>query len=262
MVHRGFNFIGDFFCLLQNLFVGHQHAVCHGGAYLGFQLGVAQQSADSVHSQHLRPLLLGKIVLAMGLVEFVVCLHHALHQPDEIPKDLHAADAVEILGRQILVLQGVGQSGAEIVDGLIRVLPVGGDARQIVGAYLSPGLQNGTQVAFCLQVTADEVAHRHTDGDGTVAVAELPVVIHFEAGAHGMIPDGEGVDDGVGSLDLVAQILVKTVGVDAFAGNRAVEAAQAATSEGVLPNVDDTGLPGQYLPEAVHHSLQLGVIRV
>ena len=38
-------------------------------------------------------------------VEFVVSLHHALHQPNQVTEYLHAADTVEILRGQVSVVQ-------------------------------------------------------------------------------------------------------------------------------------------------------------
>ena len=75
------------------------------------------------------------------------------------------------------------------------------------------------------RIAADQIANRHTDGDGSVAVAEIPVVIHLKTGTHGVAFDGKGVDDTLSSLNGIAQVFVEAVGVDAFAGDGTVEAA-------------------------------------
>ena len=254
-------FLGMFLpCLIQDFAIGHQHAVGHGRTCLGFDLGACQESTHCVHGQHLGPLLLGEVILTVGLIEFVVGPHHALHEPDQVPEDLHTADAVEILGRQVFLLQGVGQLGAELIDGGIGVLGVGGDGGEVIGANLCLGFQNGLKILLTAQITADQIADAHADGHRPVAVAELTVVIHLEPGTHGVIPDGEGIDDGIGGLNLVAQVIVEPVGVDAFARNGAIEASQTAAPEGVFPDVDDSGFPGHFRPESIDHDLQLGII--
>ena len=91
----------------------------------------------------------------MGLVELVIRLHKALHQPDQIPENLHAANAVEILGRGVPVIQRVALAFCKIIDGGIGICFIGGDAGQEITAHLSPGFHNGLQVCFCRQIAAD-----------------------------------------------------------------------------------------------------------
>ena len=43
-------------------------------------------------------------------------------------------------------------------------------------AYLGSAFQNHLQVLFLGIISADQIAHRHTDGDGAVSVAELAIV--------------------------------------------------------------------------------------
>ena len=52
-----------------------------------------------------------------------------------------------------------------------------------------------------------------------------------------MAAESEGIDDGVGALDLLAQELVEAVMIDAFARGSAVEAAEAAALEGEVREI-------------------------
>ena len=48
-------------------------------------------------------------------------------------------------------------------------------------------IQMGIEQEFCPGVciaAADQITHRHTDGDSAMAVAEIPVVVHLEPCAH------------------------------------------------------------------------------
>ena len=185
--------------------------------------------------------------------------HHAPHLINKVAEDLHAAHTVKIAGLGIAVLQRVDQLSAQAVDLPVRVGLVGGHAHQSIGAHLSPSLHDGLQILLGTVGAADEVAHRHTHGDSAVTVAELPVVIHLEQRTHGVILDIEGVDDGIGGLDLLPEEFIKTVGVNALAVHRAVEAAQAAPLEGKLRQMDHPGLQRQNGAEPFHHGAQTAV---
>ena len=93
-----------------------------------------------------------------------------------------------------------------------------------------------------------------------MAVAELPVVIGFEQGTHGVVFDGEGVDHGVRGLNFGSQIFVKAVFVDALSADGAAEAAQTAALEGVFPQIENPGGIGQLAAEPGDHPSQLGVV--
>ena len=112
---------------------------------------------------------------------------------------------------------------------------------------------NGSQILLPGQGSADQVADGHTDGHSAMSVAEIPVVVCLEQGTHGVIPDGEGINDGISGLDGFSKEGVEIVLVDAFAGNGTLEATQAATVEGVLPQVDDSGFSGEFCLETSDH---------
>ena len=196
----------------------------------------------------------------MGLEELVVSPHETTHLVDQVTEDLHAAYTVEILRAGVFMLQGIGKICGKGIDGSIGVHFVGCNARQNVAAHLGPAFDNGAKILFCTQIAADQVSHRHADGDGAVAVAELPVIIGFEQGAHGVIFDGEGVDHGICGLNLSAEIFVKTVLVDAFTADSAPEAAQTSALEGEFPQIENPGGIGQLAPEPGDHPSQLGVV--
>ena len=50
-----------------------------------------------------------------------------------------------------------------------------------------------------------------------------------------MVPDGKGIDDRIGGLDVIAQIVVKTVVIDTVSGDGAVETAKTSAAEGGIP---------------------------
>lgn len=84
-------------------------------------------------------------------------------------------------------------------------------------AHLRPRFYDGLQILFTAEIAADEAARAHADGDGSVSVAELTIIEHLKAGTRGMIADGKGVNDGICGLNLVSEIPVEAVGVDALA---------------------------------------------
>lgn len=59
---------------------------------------------------------------------------------------------------------------------------------------------------------------------------------------------------------MIAEVIVKAVGVDAFAADSAVETAQTAAKEGVSQQVDYPGLSGKNGSEAFNHRLKPGAI--
>ena len=93
-----------------------------------------------------------------------------------------------------------------------------------------------------------------------MAVAELPVVVHLEAAAHAVIPEGEGVDDGVGVLDVLPEEGVKAVLLDAAAIGGAAKAAQTAALEGEVRQVHKAGLVGIEGAEILDHGPEAGIL--
>ena len=93
-----------------------------------------------------------------------------------------------------------------------------------------------------------------------MAVAELPVIVHLEAAAHAVIPEGEGVDNGVGVLDVLPKESVKAVLLDAAAIGGTAEAAQAAALEGKVRQVHKAGLIGIAGAEVLDHGPQAGIL--
>ena len=131
----------------------------------------------------------------------------------------------------------------------------------MIASHLGPGLQQHADVLLPGQWPVHQVAHGLAHGDGAVAVAELAVVEEFEAAAHGVVPDGEGVDRGVGALDLLTKQLVKAVLVETLPRSGAAEAAQAAPGKGEVPDVHHPAGAGTDAAEALHHALQVLVLR-
>ncbi len=93
-----------------------------------------------------------------------------------------------------------------------------------------------------------------------MAVAELPVIVHLEAAAHAVVPEGESVDDGVGVLDVLPEEGVKAVLLDAAAIGGAAEAAQAAALEGEVRQVHKAGLVGIEGAEILDHGPEAGIL--
>ena len=61
-------------------------------------------------------------------------------------------------------------------------------------------------------------------GDGTVAIAELPVIVALEGRVGVVVGDGKGINKSIGILDLSAQELIKSVFVDTLACHSTAEA--------------------------------------
>jgi hypothetical protein len=72
-----------------------------------------------------------------------------------------------------------------------------------------------------------------------------------------MIPDREGIYNGIRGLDLVAQVIVEAVGINAFSGHSALEASQAAAPEGIFPDINHPGLSVHLRPKTGDHIFQL-----
>ena len=75
-----------------------------------------------------------------------------------------------------------------------------------------------------------------------------------------MVRDGKGIHKAVRGLDGVPQKVVKTVLIHAFSGNRAAEAAQAATVEGELTQIHHPAFTGQRSAKIRDHISQIFVI--
>ena len=204
-------------------------------------------------------MFLGKVVLAVGFEELVVGAHEAAHHVDQVAEDLHAAHAQEVLRRGVARFHGVGEGSAEAGDVGVHVSFVCGHACQEVAAHLGAGLQQQAEVLFLGISPFDQIAERCPHRDGTVPVAELAVVVHLEAGAHRMVLDTEGIEDGVVLMDRIPEEVVESVFIDAFASRGAVEAAQAAALERKFLDIDDIASEGGYGNEAVDHLFQAGV---
>ena len=63
-------------------------------------------------------------------------------------------------------------------------------------AHLGAGLQQEPKVLLLRVFAFNQVTERRPHRHRPVAVAELPVVVHLEAGAHRMVLDAKGVEDG------------------------------------------------------------------
>ena len=199
-------------------------------------------------------MLLGEVVVeAVSPIEPVIGPHEALHLVDEIPEDLHAAHAEEILRLLIAVLDGVGQRLGQPVDLRLRVRLIGGHARQEVAAYLGAGLHEQPQVRLPVQGPVHQIPHRLAHGHRPVAVAELAVVVELEPIAHGVVPDGIGIDDGRPGLDVLPKEPIEAVLMDAGPVGGAAEAPQTPAPEGEGPQIHHPGLVGQPGPEPVDH---------
>ena len=247
--------------LFQDLGIGHQHTLGHGAVHFLMELGIGDHGSHQIHGQTFGPLLLGEVVLTVSLEKLVVCPHEAAHLVDQVPEDLHTANTQEILGAGIFVRQGIGQIGAQSIDRCIRVLLIRGNTGENVVSHLGTAFQDHLEVGFPAVVAADEIAHRHPHGNGAVTVAELAIVIHFEPGAHGMVPDGKGVDHGISRLDLGPEEGIKVVLIEAFSCGGTAEAAQTATQEGIFPDIYHPGGTIQVAAEPGDHSSQLGILR-
>ena len=189
----------------------------------------------------------------MGLVEFVVGLHHAPHHIDEVPENLAAAHAVEVGRAGEALFQREGEVCRQRGDVRRRVGLVGGHARQIVAAHLGPGFQHHPQVGLIPIVALHEIGHRPALGHRPVAVAELPVVVALEQRPGGVAGNGKCVNKSVGGLDGAPQKVVEAVLVDALAGDGAVHAPEAPAREGEVPQVYHPAGMGQGGPEIGDH---------
>ena len=158
------------------------------------------------------------------------------------------------------MLKRVRKAIGEAVYLCIRIPFVGGNTGEDIAAHLGATFDNGPEIHLGAVAAADEVCHGHADGDGAVTVTEVPVIVHLKEGAHGMVFDSKGIDNGLGSLNLLAEVFIKAVLVDAFSGDGTAEATQTAAVEGVLSEIDDPGFSGELCPEAADHGLQLGII--
>ena len=140
--------------------------------------------------------LLGTVIAELG-----VRLHHALHDIDEVPENLHTSHAVEVGRAGQLFLQSKDQGIGQGLDVSSGVSLIGSHAAQVVAAYFAAAFHNHPEIAFILIVAADQVGNGGAMGDGTVAVAELPVIKTLEAGMGVVVGDGKGIDKGVGGLN-------------------------------------------------------------
>ena len=138
----------------------------------------------------------------------------------------------------------------------------GARPRQEVMPNLAAGLDNHAQIGFAVQVAVDDVAEGHPLGDGTVAVAELPVIECLENRAHGVVTDGKGIYHGIGGLYFFPEEGIKSVLIDALALPGAVEAPQAAALEGILRNVDQPGAVRIDRLEVSDHVPQIFIARL
>ena len=177
--------------MIQKLFIRGDHTLIHGISHFADQFGIGDQRTNGIHFQHGRPLLLREIVLTMGFVEFVVSFHHALHQPNQIPEDLHTADTVKVLRRNILVFQRVTDFMSQCIDLRIGIDLIGCNTGQKITTHLCPGIDDGLQILLQGIIAADQLANGDSNGNGTMAIAEIPVIIHLESGTHGMVFDGK-----------------------------------------------------------------------
>ena len=75
-----------------------------------------------------------------------------------------------------------------------------------------------------------------------------------------MITNSESINNRLRSLDLVAEVLVKAIGVNTFPTDGTVKAAHAAATEGILQQIDHPGFDREYCTEAINHRLQLHII--
>ena len=212
-----------FLCLPDDLFVGPDDVLAHLPLHLFLYRRNRNQSAYQLHLQDALLLLLREIINAMFLVKFMIGLHQAPHDINQVPEDFHATHAIEVHGAGQALVQREGQRTGQGPDGGCRIALVRGHAAQIVAAHLAAGLHNHAQVAFVLIVAADEVGDGGAVGDGAVAVAELAVVIALEARVRVVVGDGEGVDDGVRGLYLRAQEVVKAAGLGLALGRLIME---------------------------------------
>ena len=74
-----------------------------------------------------------------------------------------------------------------------------------------------------------------------------------------MVAYGEGIDDRVCSLDIVAKKIVKAVLVDTLGTYGTVEAAETSAAEGVVCNIYHTGVVRKNTAEAINHPGKVGV---
>ena len=147
----------------------------------------------------------------------MVGTHHTLHLPDQVTENLHSADTKEVLRRCIAVVECVDKLVSHLVDFTVRVNLIGCHTGKEVAADLRSALNDGLQIRLFAVIAADEISERHTHRYGTVPVAELTVIIHLESCIHGMIFDCKSIYNCLRRLNIVAQILVKTVLINAFA---------------------------------------------
>ena len=192
----------------------------------------------------------------MALEELVVGPHQTAHHVDEVPEDLHSAHTEEVLRRGVSGLHRPAEGGGETVYGRVGIGLVGGHAGEIVAAHLGAGLQQEPKVLLLRVFAFNQVTERRPHRHRPVAVAELPVVVHLEAGAHRMVLDAKGVEDGVVLVDGVPKVIVETVLVGALPRRGAAEAADAAALEREVLDVDDVALIGKHGYETVDHPLQ------
>ena len=70
------------------------------------------------------------------------------------------------------------------IDGTIRILFIGRNSREKIPSDLCTSLYDRLQIFLRPVVAADNIAERLSHGDSAVSVAELSVIVHFEAAAH------------------------------------------------------------------------------
>ena len=244
------------FCGFQHFLVRGNHAFVHLVAHLCFQFPVAHEPTDEIHLHGGGTLLLWKVVLSMGTEESMVLFHHASHQVDEVPENLHASHSPEVPWLGIAMIQLPDECGCQTVDGCVWVVFVRGYTRQDIASHLCPGLDDVAQILFVAVVAIDEVAEWGSHRDGAMPVTELSVIVHLEPVTHGMVLDAECIDDGIVLMDLFAQQGVKAILVEAFAACGTVEATDATSREGECLDVHLITLKGKNIAETVDHAAQ------
>ena len=219
-------------CSFYDFLVRGNHPLIDMASGFFFQLWRREQCAHQVHFQQGAPVFLGEIILAMSLVKLMIGFHHALHQINQVSKNLHSAHTVKILRLSMAMGKSIVKCQGQAVNLMIRIRLIGGDTRQEVAAHLAASFQDHLQIRFGAVGTADQIADGGAHGDGAMPVTELPVIIAFEHGTHGMIADGKGVYYGIGCLDFFPQEAVKAIRIDTFSVSRTVKTPQTAATQG------------------------------
>ena len=246
--------------LLKHFLVRSEHTLVHFISHFCKDLLIRKKSSDEVHKDRSAAKAFREVIYSLLFVKLMVGAHHTAHLKNKVAEYLHTADAPEILRLCVTSFKCECKAGGKLVYAAVGIALIGSNTGKEVTARLRSCLNDCTKIVFRRIGSGHKISDRHTYRHGSVTVAEITVIIHLKSCAHRVILDGEGIDDGFGSLDFVSQVIVKAVGVDAFSGNGAVEAAKAAAPEGILPDVDDTGPAVKNRTEPVDHALQLGIV--